>query len=154
MENPAAKEPVPAVAPEAHAAGEAEAVPPVQDPRALLLRIASAVEREALESLLQSFDGARIQGDRLILEPGPASDFVRRRIKDNLSIITQAAAKIIGSKVTVVLEESESRQEENPQSKSDSAPESDILEKAKREPVIKSFLDTFPGPVKAEKIDS
>jgi hypothetical protein len=32
--------------------------------------------------------------------------------------------------------------------------EDELLEKAKREPVVKSFLDVFPGPVKAEKIDS
>ncbi len=153
VENQAAKKAVAAAATEAHTTSETGKVPPVQDPRALLLRIASAVENEALESQLQSLDGARILGDRLILEPGPASDFVRRRVKDNLSAITQAAAKIIGSKVTAVLGESELREEEKPQSESNSAPESDILEKAKREPVIKSFLDTFPGPVKAEKID-
>jgi hypothetical protein len=89
-----------------------------------------------------------------VLGPGSASDFVCRRVKDSLALITQAAAKIIGRKITVVLAESESRQEENPQPESKSAPENDILDKAKREPVIKSFLDTFPGPVKAEKIDS
>jgi len=33
-------------------------------------------------------------------------------------------------------------------------PELDLLEKAKREPVVKSFLDVFPGRVKAEKIDT
>ena len=30
--------------------------------------------------------------------------------------------------------------------------EEDVLERARREPAVKSFLDTFPGPVKAEKI--
>jgi DNA polymerase-3 subunit gamma/tau len=152
-ENPAAKKAAAKVAPEPPAAGETGKMPPVQDPRALLLRIASAVENEALESQLQSLDGARLQGDRLILESGRANDFVRRRVKDNLSTITQAAGKIIGSKVAVVLGEPELREEEKPQPESGNAPESNILEKAKREPVIRSFLDTFPGPVKAEKID-
>jgi DNA polymerase-3 subunit gamma/tau len=138
---------------EADTAVESETVSKIQDPRAFLLRIAAAVERESLESLLQSLNGARIQGDRLILEPGTASDFVRRQIKEGIPAIAQGAAKIIGNKVTVVLEESESRQSEEPESKDDRVPESDILEKAKREPVIKSFLDVFPGPVKAEKID-
>ena len=109
--------------------------------------------REALESLLQSLEGARLRGDRLVLETGAASDFVRRQIKENLPIIAQAAARITGGKVTIVLEEAESRQTSAPQPKSDPPQESDILEKAKREPVIKSFLDVFPGPVKAEKID-
>jgi DNA polymerase-3 subunit gamma/tau len=153
VENPAAKKAAAADAPEPHSGSKAGEMPPVQDPRALLLRIASAVENEALESQLQSLDGARIQGDRLILESGAASDFVRRRVKDNLSTIAQAAAKIIGSKVTIAFGKSELRDKEKPQSESFNAPESDILEKAKREPVIRSFLDTFPGPVKAEKID-
>ncbi len=149
-----AKEPEHTVSPEIPTADEPETDSAIQDPRAFLLRIAAAVEREALESLLQSLDGARLQEDRLILDPGSASDFVRRQIKDGISAIAQAAAKIIGSKVKVVLEEARLPKEEKPESKSDRVSESDILEKAKREPVIKSFLDVFPGPVKAEKIDS
>ena len=30
--------------------------------------------------------------------------------------------------------------------------EDDILEKAKKDPIVRSFMDTFPGPVSAEKI--
>jgi hypothetical protein len=42
--------------------------------------------------------------------------------------------------------------EETPQAASDKDSEVSLLEKAKQEPVIKSFLDVFPGPVKAEKL--
>jgi hypothetical protein len=41
-----------------------------------------------------------------------------------------------------------------PRNSSDNDPEADLLEKAKREPIVQSFLDIFPGQVKAEKIDS
>jgi hypothetical protein len=147
-------EPLPASDPEISSA--------IQDPRAFLLRIAAGVGRESLESLLQSLDGARLHGERLVLEPGTASDFVLRQIKENLSAITQAARNIIGSTVTVVLGEEKSHQAPKSKSKSKSEPKSNensplkgsLLEKAKREPVIKSFLDVFPGPVKAEKIDT
>jgi len=154
VEKPTAKESERTVAPDALTAGELEMISTVQDPKAFLLRIAAAVEREALEPVLRTLDGARLEGGRLILETGNANDFVRRRIEDGLPAIAQAVAKITGSQTTVVLEESESPQAAKPKSESDRAPESDILEKAKREPVIKSFLDVFPGPVKAEKIDS
>jgi DNA polymerase-3 subunit gamma/tau len=151
---PKRKERTPATSPEAPSAGNSETASTVRDPREFLLRIAAAVGKESLESLLQSLDGARLQGDRLILEPGTAGDFVCRQIRDGIPVIAQAAEKVTGSKVTVVLEETGSRQAEKPESKSNPAPEHDLLEKAKREPVIKSFLDVFPGPVKAEKIDS
>jgi DNA polymerase III subunit gamma/tau len=125
-----------------------------RDPRELLLRIAAVVGREALESCLQNLAGARIQDGQVILEPGSTGEFVRRQIKENMPDITKAASKVIGSEVQVVLGEPESPHassrepaRENPSS------ESDLLEKVKREPVIRSFLDIFPGPVKAEKID-
>jgi DNA polymerase-3 subunit gamma/tau len=126
----------------------------VQDPRTLLLRIAAAVGREALESLLQSLEGAQFQGGCMVLKPGTASEFVLRQVKENLATIAQAAARILGNKVTVVLGEVEPQQVSGPQGTQDNALEGDLLEKAKREPVIKSFLDVFPGPVKAEKIDT
>ena len=126
----------------------------VQDSRGFLLDIAAAVGREALESVLQSFKGARLQGERVVLEPGTASEFARRQIKENLPAITQAAAKIVGSKVSVILGETESPQEPGVRPTLDNPPEGDVLERAKREPIIRSFLDVFPGPVKAEKIDS
>jgi hypothetical protein len=31
--------------------------------------------------------------------------------------------------------------------------EEDLLEKAKKDPIIRSFMDIFPGPVSAEKIE-
>ncbi len=126
----------------------------VQDSRGFLLDIAAAVGREALESVLQSFKGARLQGEQVVLEPGTASEFARRQIKENLPAITQAAAKIVGSKVSVIIVETESPQEPGARPTLDNPPEGDVLERAKREPIIRSFLDVFPGPVKAEKIAS
>ncbi len=126
----------------------------IQDSRGLLLDIAAAVGREAIESILQSFNGARLQGERIVLEPGTASEFARQQVKDNLPAIAQAATKIVGRKVSVILGETESPQEPGAGRAHSNPPESDLLERARREPVVRSFLDVFPGPVKAEKIDS
>ncbi len=134
-----------------------ETAPPAaaRDSREFLLRIASAVGREALESCLHNLAGARIQGERVILEPGNAGEFVRRQIKENLPSITQAASKVVGNKVTVVLGELEQKFPSNHEGvRAITSTEGDLLEKVKKEPVVRSFLDVFPGPVKAEKIDS
>ncbi len=128
-----------------------------QDTRELLLRIAAAIGRESLESLLQELRGARLQDDVLILDSGKASEFARRQVKENLPAISQAAGKIVGRNVRVLLGDDPAAG--SAQGPSDPAaalprpPSGDLLEKAKREPVVKSFLDVFPGPVKAEKID-
>jgi DNA polymerase-3 subunit gamma/tau len=124
-----------------------------QDPRELLRRIAAAVGRESLESCLQAFVGARLQGEQVILEPGETGEFARRQIKENISDIAKAASNIVGTKVTVTLGQPAPKTAPNQTPKGNPFPENDLLEKAKREPVVKSFLDVFPGPVKAEKID-
>jgi hypothetical protein len=91
-----------------------------------------------------------------MLESGESSEFCRRQIKENLPAICQAASRIVGNKVTVILGGLDPEQP-LPSSPSrperETPPEGDLLEKAKREPIVKSFLDVFPGPVKAEKID-
>jgi DNA polymerase-3 subunit gamma/tau len=145
--------PGPAIPLESPRAETNETPSPVRDSRGFLLEIAAAVRREALESLLQSLKGARLQGEQVVLEPGSASEFVRRQVKENLSDIAQAAARVVGSRVTVILAEMEAQQTSNPRALRDNPSEGDLLEKAKREPVVRSFLDVFPGPVKAEKID-
>jgi DNA polymerase III subunit gamma/tau len=130
---------------------------PAQSSRDLLIQIAAAVGREALESLLQTLDGARLQGDDIILEPGAANEFFRRQIKENLSVITQAAMKVVGRKVAVRIGEPAMPQppiSSNPGNAAENKPEPNLLEKAKQEPIVKSFLDVFPGQVKAEKIDT
>jgi DNA polymerase-3 subunit gamma/tau len=130
--------------------------PPVQDSRDFLLKIAAAVGREALESLLQTLEGARLQGDSVLLELGTTNDFIRHQIEGNLPYIAQAAAKIVGRKVTVLLVEPTSNQTRHAAGSREAeneTSEADLLERAKHEPIIKSFLDVFPGPVKAEKID-
>jgi DNA polymerase III subunit gamma/tau len=124
------------------------------DPRDLLLKIAAAVGRASLESVLHSLKGARLQGGQIVLDVGASSEFIRRQIKENLEILSQAASKVVGKKVMVMLGEAESRQAPNPSVMSDQPSEPDVLEKAKREPVVRSFLDVFPGPVKAEKIET
>ena len=126
---------------------------PAQDPREFLLRIAAATGRESLESLLQSLDGARLEGERVVLDPGVASEFARRQINENLPFIIRAAAQVAGKKVSVLLGEAEWKPAAGAQAPAGTSSEGDILEKAKREPVVRSFLDIFPGPVKAEKIE-
>jgi DNA polymerase III subunit gamma/tau len=127
------------------------------DSKDLLHKIAGAIGRESLESVLLSLECARIQDDKIILEPGTANEFFCRQIKENLPAIAQAAGKVVGRQVSVLLRESDVSE---PRSKSslspaasNNAPEPDLLEKAKREPIVKSFIDVFPGRVKAEKID-
>ena len=124
-------------------------------PGELLLRIAGVVGREALESCLHNLAGARLQGGSVILDPGTAGEFVRRQVNENLGDIAEAASKILGSRVTAVLGEPELRKESNRgEAKNKPSSGEDLLEKVKREPVVRSFLDVFPGPVKAEKINS
>ncbi len=131
--------------------------PPAQDTRELLLRIAAALNRESLESLLQELSGARLQGESVILDPGRATEFFRKQVKENLPAICQAASRVVGRNVRVVLGDSPSTEDAQrpatPTTTLSSLSSEDILEKAKREPVVKSFLDVFPGPVKAEKMD-
>jgi DNA polymerase III subunit gamma/tau len=128
------------------------------DPRELLLRIAAAVGRESLESCLQNLAGARLVGEQITLEPGGAGEFVRRQVKDNIPLIAEAASGVLGSKIKVVLGEQELRKapvRAPREAGSETGPSDEaLLEKAKREPLVRSFLDVFPGPVKAEKIKS
>ena len=123
----------------------------------LLLKIASTVGRESLESLLRRLGGARLQGDKVFLEMGTANGFFRSQIEENLSVIAGAATDVVGRKVAVLLEEAQpdvpEAALESPNA-SDNREETEILNKAKREPIVQSFLDVFPGQVKAEKIDS
>lgn len=127
------------------------------EPGDLLSKIASAVGREALESLLRRLSGARLQRDKVLLEMGNANGFFRSQIEENLSIIARAATDVVGSRVTVLLEESRSAAPDSAvetREVPDSKVETEILSKAKNEPIVQSFLDVFPGQVKAEKIDS
>lgn len=127
-----------------------------EEPREFLLKISSVVSKESLQSILQALDGARQEGNNVILYPGDANEFYRRQVRDNLELLAQAASRIVGRSVSVILRET------NPAPVADngaspppeSSPEEEILGKAKREPIVQSFLDTFPGPVKAEKMDS
>jgi len=152
-------EPARVSVPEEPSATPQEVKPTSQDPREFLLEIAAAVGRESLESLLASLVGAQLEGERVVLEAGPISEFVRKQVKENLPAISQAATKIVGRKVTAQLSEIESRHAPNPPKiqkprKSTDAPtEGDLQDKAKREPVVKSFMDIFPGPVTTEKLD-
>lgn len=123
------------------------------DPRNLLFRIASAVGRESVESLLQSLEGARLKDSTVVLQAGTAGEFIRRQVKDNLASIAEAASRVVGSRVAVVLGEPSARPAPAVADVRTPGPAGeDLLEKAKREPVVQSFLDVFPGPVKAEKI--
>ena len=123
----------------------------------LLSKIASAVGRESLESLLRRLNGARLQDDKVILEVGTANSFFSNQVRENLPAITKAAADVVGRRVAVLLEELQPDAPENTAESpntADNREETEILKKAKREPIVQSFLDVFPGQVKAEKIDS
>lgn len=155
------------------------------DPGEFLQRIASAVGRESLETLMQSMAGAQLRGTRVVLDPGSAGEFVKNQVRQNLPLIAQAASEILGCQVSAVLGDSglavasgsKPVREKHARPVPPDAPvpaaggpaaggpaagksetgagggEGDLLAKAKQEPIVKSFLDVFPGPVKAEKID-
>jgi DNA polymerase-3 subunit gamma/tau len=116
----------------------------------LLERVAAAVEKVSLQPLLHSVAGARIEGDSVILDMGPlASEFLRKQLKENLAGIAQAASIVIGRAVHVFLDEAPTVTVVPPPP---SSKEEDVLERAKKVPGVQSFLDTFPGPVRAEKL--
>jgi DNA polymerase III gamma/tau subunit len=126
------------------------------DPRSLLLKIAAAVKKESLEPILQSLSGADRRADRVVLDLGDANEFVRRQLKENLGIIAEAASAVVGQKVQMQFgdEPLAPVNKKAAVAPTPSPTNSDLLERAKQEPVIRSFLDTFPGPVKTEKIDT
>jgi hypothetical protein len=45
------------------------------------------------------------------------------------------------------------RNSDAPSSATTESHKGDLLEKAKMDPIVRSFLDVFPGPVTAEKIE-
>ena len=135
-------------APEAHPAGPGS--------RELLERIAGALKKESLAPILCEVPKAEPHGDTLELDLGSLSEFHRRQIKENIGLIAEAASTVLGRnvKVTIGKEPAAPAREGNPSvARADPGVKTDILERAKREPVIQSFLDTFPGPIKAEDLD-
>ncbi len=128
-----------------------------KDPRALLLKIAAAVQKESLESLMHSFEGAEIRGDIVIFNPGSSSDFSRRQIRENLALVSQAASQVLGrpARAQIGHAPGPAPPPVNPdvQPKPPASTRPSALERAKQEPVVRSFLDAFPGPVKAEDLD-
>ncbi len=121
----------------------------------LLEQMAAVVQKESLIPILHSLAGARLTGDSVVLDLGqPPNEFLRRQLKDNASFITQAASKALGRQVQVSFHDAPAESPLGQANPPNGAPasEQDILEKAKKQPAVKSFLDAFPGPVKAEKI--
>jgi DNA polymerase III gamma/tau subunit len=118
--------------------------------RSLVEDIASAVQRESLVSILQAVPTAELKEDTVTFELTPVSEFYRRQIRDNLPSIIEAASSAVGRPVRVVLSDGTARAPERPQA---AAPQSDVLERAKKEPIVQSFLETFPGPVTGEEME-
>lgn len=122
--------------------------------RRLLDQIAKVVQKDSLVPILQSLAGAKLQRDSVIFDLGhPPNEFLRRQLKDNQAVIAQAASKVVGRTVQVLLDDVQTDAPKTPPALSSSGQpaEEDLLERAKREPAVQSFLDIFPGPVKAEK---
>jgi hypothetical protein len=116
----------------------------------LLARIAAAVQKDSLQPLLNSVAGARLEGESVILDMGPsANEFLRKQVKENLTGIAQAASIVTGCAVRVFLDEAPAGTVVPPPRSSN---EEDVLDRAKKAPGVQSFLDQFPGPVKAEKL--
>ncbi len=133
-----------------------------ESPKDILLKIASSIQKPSLEPALLSLKGAELRGDLVQLDLGAVSDFYRRQIRDNLELIAQTASFVVGQPVRVQLGQDSSTgsteaaavstavQAPHPITNSGS---DDLLDRLQREPVVRSFLDMFPGPVKAEKIE-
>ncbi len=123
--------------------------------RQLLEQMATVVQKESLVPILHSLAGAKLNGDFVILDLGqPPNEFLRRQLRDNIALITQAASKALGRQVQISLDDAQAEVPMGQASppKAGPAAEEDVLERAKKQPAVKSFLDAFPGPVKAEKI--
>ncbi len=157
---PAARKDVPTEPPRAEMPAPADSAETLSQgsagTRELLEKIAAAIQKESLEPILHSLAGAKVQDDAVVLDLGAApNEFLRKQLKDNLAVIAQAATTVVGRNVEVLIDDM------TPVSQAPNRPgapaagavrEEDVLERARREPAVKSFLDTFPGPVKAEKI--
>jgi DNA polymerase III subunit gamma/tau len=148
-------------APPAHNAVPPDAAPPSpaapeggSEARRLLDNIAAAVSKESLEPLLHSLAGAELCENRVTLDLGqPLNDFMRRQLKENLAVISEAASRVVGRTVTVQFESGlPDPPKTQPADFAAKPAADDVLEKARKEPVVQSFLDAFPGPVKAEKM--
>ena len=127
--------------------------------RELLSRIADRVQKESLVSILQSLSGAYLKDAQVVLEVGSANDFFKRQVRENLNLISEAASAVVGSPVQAAIEgelvlRPSGPIEKTPTLESIAPAKIDPLDRAKREPVVRAFLDMFPGPVKAEEIDS
>jgi len=123
--------------------------------RHLLEQIASVVQKESLLPILHSLAGAKLKGNFVILDVGqPPNEFLRRQLKENLAVIAQAASQALGHQVQIAFDDVPADTTKPPSSppKTGKSAEEDVLERAKKEPAVQSFLDAFPGPVKAEKI--
>jgi DNA polymerase-3 subunit gamma/tau len=125
------------------------------DPRSFLLQIAAAISKESLEPILQCLTGATCREDQVVLDLGGANEFVRRQLKDHRDVIAEAASAVVGREVRIRLGDDPlpAPRQAAASEAAASVPPPDLLEDVKREPIIRSFLDTFPGPVKTEKID-
>lgn len=121
----------------------------------LLDQIASALRKESLAPAIHQLAGAKIEGDSVIFDFGTQpNEFFRRQLKENLAAIEEAAGIVLGRKARVLLGDGapEAAASRAGSIAAEPAPDEDILERAKKDPTIRSFLDAFPGPVKAEKI--
>jgi DNA polymerase III gamma/tau subunit len=185
MPQPVRQNPVPAPRPQTPPSNPVEVFPPTSGGSGELLdKIAAAVERESLRSLLQSLAGARLEENRVVLDPGAINDFTRERVERSLKEIAEAASGVLGRQVAVVMagaasvapapasappvQKPEQRKDVPPPSVPvapapalvaeptpiGNTPETEgntLMEKAKKDPVIRSFFDNFPGPASAEK---
>jgi hypothetical protein len=120
------------------------------------MRVSAHVKKESLESILQALPGAELHADALVLDVGPVNEFFRRQIRENLQVIARAASEVLGRDVKVKLggageQTASAVRGSPPQATPDVKP--DLLERAKKEPVVQSFLEVFPGPVDAEEIE-
>jgi DNA polymerase III subunit gamma/tau len=121
----------------------------------LLEQIVSIVQKESLLPILHSLAGARLSGNVVILDIGqPPNEFLRRQLKENLAVIAQAASQALGLQVQIAFDDVTPDAAKSPASPPNARgfAEQDLLERVKKDPAVQSFLDAFPGPVKAERI--
>jgi len=121
------------------------------------MRISAHVRKESLESILQAIPGAELQAGALLLDLGQIGDFYRRQIQENIPVIAQAASEVFGRPISVRIGGPAAQGKspapvQRPEPPGDRRP--DVLERAKKQGAVQSFLEVFPGPVKAEEIDS
>ena len=123
-------------------------------PDLLMEKALGLIEKQSLVSILKEIPVKKINGDTVTLNLADTNGFYQKQIRENLPLISEATSRVAGRRIRVELHvgdrEADSAANQEPQQL---ASDDDVLARAKREPVVQSFLDMFPGHLRAEDLE-